>query len=259
MGLLGNGKKTSVKKMSKFEKNLLTEDSPFAVQEAYKTLRTNIMFSIPGDNCKKIIITSAMQGESKSTTAVNLSIAFAQNHSKVLLIDCDLRLPTVAQKLGKKQAPGLSNILVGMNCIRESIHRLPNGLDILPAGDIPPNPTELLGSEPMRQVIEILEKEYEYIILDTPPVCMVADAVILSKLTSGVVVTVRQNVADQETVNEALQKLKFAESKILGFVFTGVENEKQKSYRKGGYYGYGYGYGSVPTLKNTPSKTKKAE
>ena len=242
MSFLRRKKNPSTKKMDEFEQHILTEQSPFAVQEAYKTLRTNVIFSVPGEGCKKIVVTSGMQGEAKSTTAVNLGIAFAQNESKVLLIDCDLRLPTDALKLEVPQEPGLSNVLVGMNSVDEAIHHLPMGLDLLPAGDVPPNPTELLGSEAMRKLLDALSERYEYILLDTPPVCTVADASILAKSTSGVLVVVRQNVADREVVSEALQKLEFANAKILGFVFTGVENEKQKSYRKKGGYGYGYGY-----------------
>lgn len=223
------------------EDHLLSEDSPFAVQEAYKTIRTNIIFSIPGESCKKIVITSSMQGEAKSTTAVNLGIAFAQNHSKVLLIDCDLRLPTDATKLNAKEKPGLSNLLVGMCKEEEAIQHLPQGLDLMPAGDIPPNPTELLGSQRMTELLESLAEKYEYILLDTPPICTVADAAILAKQTSGVIIVARQGVSTHDSINEVLQKLEFADAKVLGFVFTGVENEKQKQ----GRYGYGYGYASA--------------
>ena len=143
---------------------LLTATSPFAIQEAYKTIRTNIMFSIADEKCKKILITTALQGEAKSTTAVNLGIAFAQNQSKVLLIDCDLRMPTDALKLKKQNTPGLTNVLVGLCGIDGAIQHLPNGLDLIAAGDIPPNPSELLGSPKMEQVLNLLESRYEYII-----------------------------------------------------------------------------------------------
>ncbi len=229
-----------------FESYLLGEDSPFAMQEAYKALRTNIIFSIPDDDCKVVLFTSSVQGEAKSTTAINVAIAFAQNNSKVLLIDADLRLPTCAARLNVADKPGLSNFLVGMNDYNACIRQLPNGLDFVPAGDIPPNPTELLGSAAMERLLSVLKQRYEYIIIDTPPVCTVADAAILAKQASGVALVVRQHVASRESVTEALSRLKFAEAKILGLVFTGVENEKQKSYKKGyGKGGYGYGYASA--------------
>lgn len=224
--------------------NILTEQSPFAIQEAYKTIRTNIIFSFPDEKCKKILVTSALKGEAKSTTAVNLGIAFAQNESKILLIDCDLRLPTDALKLGAQKLPGLTHVLVGMCKLDEAIQHLPNGLDLIAAGEAPPNPSELLGSPKMEQIIKDLESRYEYIIFDTPPVCAVADAAILSKITSGVVLVVRQGVATRESVSEALEKLKIVNARVLGIVMTGAANEKTKSYRKGyDKYGYGYGYG----------------
>ena len=219
---------------------LLTDTVPFAIQEAYKMIRTNIIFSIPDQKCKKILVTSALQGEAKSTTAVNVSIAFAQNQSRILLVDCDLRLPTDAKKLNAQQSPGLTNLLVGMCTLDEAIQQLPSGLDVLAAGDIPPNPSELLGSPRMEQLMKELESRYEYIILDTPPVCTVADAVILSKMASGVILVVRQGVATREYVNNALEKLRVANAKILGIVMTGAVNEKTKSYSKGKSYGYGY-------------------
>jgi len=232
---------------SKYNKNLsprssqflmLSEDAPFAIQEAYKAIRTNIMFSIASDRCKRIVITSSVKGEGKSATAVNLAIAFAQNHSRVLLIDCDLRLPTDAAKLGTASTPGLSNLLVGMRSVNETIRSLPNGLNLLPAGDIPPNPTELLGSDRMKQLLDLLSNHYDYILLDTPPVCTVSDATILAKETDGVVVVSRQGVATQDSIQETLNQLQFANAKLLGFVYTGVKNEKSKHYRN---YGYDYG------------------
>lgn len=259
MGLFNVKKqKKNTGKFDNFEAHVLNEASPFAVQEAYKALRTNVIFSIPEEKCKKIVITSSMQGEAKSTTAVNLAIAFAQNGSKVLLIDGDLRLPTDAVKLGVEATPGISNVLVGMNTVQEAIHHLPGGLDLMPAGDVPPNPTELLGSEKMQKLLESLSNAYEYILLDTPPINTVADASILSKVTSGVIVVVRQNVATQESVAEAIQKLEFADAKILGFVFTGVENEKHSSYKKGNYgYGYGYGYAASQQAAQSGLDTAK--
>lgn len=224
---------------------LLTETSPFAIQEAYKTIRTNIIFSIPDEKCKKILVTSALQGEAKSTTAVNLGIAFAQNQSKILLIDCDLRLPTDSLKLSARKTPGLTNLLVGMCSMDAAIQHLPNGLDLIAAGDIPPNPSELLGSPKMEQLIKDLESRYEYIILDTPPVCTVADAVILSKITSGTILVVRQGTATRECINEALEKLKFANAKVLGLVMTGAINEKTKNYHKSYNYGYGYAHSNA--------------
>ena len=222
------------------EVHLLSDKTPFAIQEAYKALRTNLIFSMPEDGCKTILITSSVQGEAKSTTAVNLAIAFAQNGNKVLLIDCDLRLPTDAAKLKVKGTTGLTDVLVGMNSINEVIRALPTGMHFLPAGTVPPNPTELLGSDQMSMLLRSLRNHYEYIVLDTPPINAVADAAILSGEASGVAIVVRQNMATEESIDSAISALEFAGARILGFIFTGVENEKQNAYRKSGYYGYGY-------------------
>lgn len=233
-------KKTSAKPVKDF---ILTEDSPFAIQEAYKTLRTNVLFSAVGDECKTVIITSSLQGEAKSTTAVNLAISLAQNKNRVLLVDADLRLPTVATKLGISQAPGLTDVLIGQAGVNEAIVHMHTGLDLLPSGRIPPNPSELLGSVRMKKLIEAFKYKYEYIILDTPPVCTVADAAILAADAAGVILVVRQNYATRDSVSDAIQRLELADAKILGFVFTDVANEKLKSYKnKYGEYGYGYGY-----------------
>ena len=247
--MLTNKKKKSVSK--KAAKNnakpvkdfVLTEDSPFAIQEAYKTLRTNVLFSAVGEECKTVIITSSLQGEAKSTTSVNLAISLAQNKNRVLLVDADLRLPTAATKLGISQAPGLTDVLVGQAGITEAIVHMATGLDVLPAGRIPPNPSELLGSIRMKKLMEGFKDKYEYVIVDTPPVCTVADAAILAADAAGVILVVRQNYATRDSVSDAIQRLELAEAKILGFVFTDVANEKLKSYKnKYGNYGYGYGY-----------------
>lgn len=223
---------------------ILSENSPFSVQEAYKTLRTNIIFSFPQqEGCKSIVLTSSVQGEAKSTTAVNLAIAFAQNSSRILLMDCDLRLPTDTLKLGINQKEGLTNVMVGMSTLNQVIVKLPNGLDVLPAGDIPPNPTELLGSDVMQKILETLSTRYDYIIMDAPPICAVTDAALLAKIATGAVVIARHGVSTRESIEEALSKLKFTGAKIIGFVYTGAENEKLSGKRKKGYYGYGYGYG----------------
>lgn len=218
------------------EENLLTPESPFAVREAYKTLRTNLFFSVPDEGCKKVLFTSSMQHEGKSITSINIGIAIAETHARVLLIDCDLRLPTCAEKLGEEDTPGLTNLLVGMCSASDVIRNLPCGLDFIPAGDIPPNPSELLGSERMKVAVEKLSEYYDFIILDTPPVCAVADAAILAKLASGVVIVSRRGVSTNDSISSAMNQLRLAEAKVLGFVFTGALNEGQKSYS----YGYGY-------------------
>ena len=215
---------------------LISKEVPFAVEEAYKSLRTNLIFTLPEENCKIIEVTSSQQKEGKSITAVNLAISLCKNGSRVVLVDCDLRLPTVAKKLRIEQKPGLTNLLFGMNQMDEVINQHFSGVDVIPAGDLPPNPSEVLGSQNMKSAIEHLSQHYDYVILDTPPVGVVADAVILSQYASGIILVVRTGKTRQEDVGSAVDTLKLANANILGFVMTDTDERKQ-------YYDkYGYTY-----------------
>ena len=217
---------------------LLTKEVPFSVEEAYKSLRTNLIFSLPEDKCKIIEVTSSMQGEGKSTTAVNLAISLRKNGSTVILIDCDLRLPTVARKLRVQQKPGLTNLLFGMNSAQEVIQRHDTGVDIIAAGDLPPNPSEALGSARMSTVLDFLANNYDYVIIDAPPVGVVTDAAVLAKKASGVLLVARKGVASFESVNGAIDTLKIANANILGFIMTDADVSAKY------YEGYGYGTAS---------------
>lgn len=215
-------------------RQILNKNSSFAVREAYKTLRTNIRFSLRGKGCKRISITSAMAGEGKSITLLNLAISIAEDGQKVLLIDADLRRPAMSRLFMEKATPGLSNILAGLNTIEDTIRKEvhPN-LDVLFSGDVPPNPSELLGSEKMQEMIDELSKCYDYILVDTPPVSVVSDACIVTHLLDGVLLLVRQGHAHRDAVKKAVANLELTGIKPLGFVFNGVELSK------GGAYGYG--------------------
>lgn len=231
--------KKDVNRKTNTDSCLLTDDTPFAVQEAYKTLRTNVIFSSPDQEKKILIVTSAKQGEAKTTTAINLAIAFAQNQSKVLLISCDLRLPTIAKRLKISAIPGLTDLMIGMDTDEGVIRVLDNGLHILPSGTIPPNPTEILGSKKMERVLQLLSKSYDYIIVDTPPLETMPDAAIISKYATDVILVARQNVAERNELGAVINKLELAQAKIMGFVFTCVAGDEQYTYKK---YGYHYGY-----------------
>ena len=215
---------------------IISKEVPFAVEEASKSLRTNLIFSLPEENCKVIEVTSSLQKEGKSITSINLAISLSKNGSKVVLVDCDLRLPTVARKLRIEQKPGLTNLLFGMNKMHEVINHHVSGIDIIPAGDLPPNPSEVLGSQNMKTAIDHLAQHYDYVILDTPPVGVVSDAVILSRYASGVMLVVRTGKTTLENVKDAVDTLKLANANILGFVMTDADEKKQ-------YYDkYGYSY-----------------
>lgn len=218
---------------------LLSQNSPFSVQEAYKSLRTNVAFSIAGGDSKCIGVTSPNRGDGKSSVAVNLAISFAQIGKKVVLVDCDMRLPTVAHKLGIKRSPGLSDYLVGEKSINECIFSVSKlGFAVVPAGNIPPDPTTLLESKEMRELLGVLRNYYDYIIVDLPPVLPVPDAMILSKHIDGYLIVVKSGTAEYRNVSDALKQLQFADSNIIGFVYNGKPLPSMRS-RK---YRYNYTY-----------------
>ena len=217
----------------------------FAASEAYKRLRTNLLFSFADKSaCRIVGVTSSLRGEGKSVTSINLAYTMAQNGKRVLLIDCDMRLPTVAKKLEIEKAPGLSNLLVGVDEISKSVQRYfsektGDYFDVIPAGELPPNPAELLGSARMGTLLNALKEHYDYIFLDLPPVCAVADALIISKLSDGMIVVVRQDFCRTDVLREAMEQLKLVEANIIGFVYNGTEAYGGKYGKHGKYGKYG--------------------
>lgn len=231
-------KKTKQQEQSGFmatRRLILNKNSNFAVQEAYKSLRTNVRFSLRTNGCKRISITSAGAGEGKSITLLNLAISVAEDGQKVLLIDADMRRPAIARLLVEKAAPGLSNVLCGLSTEEEAIHKdvYPN-LDVMFAGEVPPNPSELLGSDRMEQLIQTLSEKYDYIFVDTPPVNVVSDACIVTNLLDGVLLLVRHNSTRKDDVKRAVANLELTGIKPLGFVLNDVELQERR-YRS--YYG----------------------
>lgn len=222
----------------------------FAAAEAYKLLRTNIMFSFSDSNSeegKVIAVTSSVPGEGKSLTLLNLAYTFAETKKSVLLIEGDMRLPTLANRLKLKGSPGLSNLMVGLNSVNDAIQRFttvkedsdPVSIDVLVAGTIPPNPSELLGSSRLDSLLAVLKKNYDYIFLDQPPVTSVPDALITSKRTDGTIVVVRNEHASKGALAETMRQLKLVDAHILGFVYTDASTGGGKYYKKG-YYKSGY-------------------
>jgi len=224
------------------EKIKICENMPFDGAEAFKLLRTNLMFTLADkDNCKVVGVTSSTPGEGKSITALNLAYTLAKSGNRVLLVDGDMRLPTQARRLKVRKAPGLSNVLVGQKTAEESIV-LPTSSSLwhfLPAGDIPPNPSELLGSRSMGQLIRSLEPNYDVILIDLPPINVVSDALALSDLVDGVIMAVREGHSSQKEIFESVSKVGFANVKILGFVMTQVSRKGKSAYRKNYYSSYG--------------------
>lgn len=214
----------------------------FQVKEAYKTARANITYSILKQGCKKITFTSSMKSEGKTVTSTNIAFALSQQvDTKVLVIDCDLRAPKVHTVFHLEAAPGLTNFLTG-ECSVEEILRdtdLPN-LKVICYGAIPPNPSELLASEAMSSFINKLEKDFDYIIFDTPPIGVVSDAIPLVKASDGVVIVAKHNQTTYPELSKTIEILNRTEGKILGVVINRVNlsaSQRGKYYNNYGYYG----------------------
>lgn len=215
------------------------EDAPFAVVEAYKTLRANIQFTSVGRQVKKIIFTSANPMEGKTSVSVNLAITLGQAGSKVLLIDSNLRKPRVHKILNIHSSPGLTNVLVKATDIKSAIRKIENcNIDVLTCGPIPPNPSELLGSKEMQQLLESVEQEYDFIILDTPPAMFMSDAAVLSKYADGVVIVILQGSTTFDMVEKVKENLENAGAKLLGCVLNDVKMEEGSRYHYKSKYGY---------------------
>ena len=247
------------KKIVKTEENLLNERKrmigprlSFAAAESYKLLRTNIMFSFSDDTStegKVIGVTSSVPGEGKSITLLNLAYTFAESHKRVILIEGDMRLPTLSKRLKLKSAPGLSNLLVGLNSINDAIQTFSTGkdgdtpvaIDVIVAGTIPPNPSELLGSARLKSLLDILRKNYDYIFLDQPPITAVTDALITSSSTDGTIIVVRNNHTNRSALADTMRQLKLVDARVLGFVYNGADSGGSRYYKKG-YYKKDYYY-----------------
>ena len=217
----------------------ISDKSKFAIVESYKSARSNIMFSLSADDDKLFAVTSYSKGEGKSTVSANLASSFSKMEKKVLLVDCDLRRPNIHNIFKIENQAGLSNVIGKMVEFEEVIHRnvLPN-LDILPSGTIPPNPSELLCSPKFTNLVKKLYEEYDYIIFDTPPIGVVADALLLKDLLAGFVVVLRERSTTHGDVQNIMDSMKLADAKILGFVKVGCTSNKKRSRR--GYYYYQY-------------------
>lgn len=210
---------------------VLGKTSPFAITEAYKTMRTNLSFALADAKNKRVVITSSLPNEGKSTTATNIAITLAQTGKRTLLIDADMRKPTQYKIFRLTKGNGLSSLLGGFTKPENTIvNDVRENLDLITSGPIPPNPTELLSSSKMKDLLEELNKTYEYIILDTPPINIVSDALALADVCAGVVLVIRQNQTKHETLQKAIKSLEFAEMKILGAVVTHAGNERKSRY-----------------------------
>ena len=253
---MANKKKAAAPRSNENSMSIIGSKLNFEGREAYNLLRTNLMFATKRNdrNARVIGITSSAHGEGKSLTVINLAYSIAESGRKVILVECDLRLPTLRKKLNLPRSTGLSNILAGINSEKATLHSdvLIKGLDFVQAGDIPPNPSELLGSKAFTNLIDTLADNYDVILLDLPPIGKVSDALVVSRCADGLVIVVRNDYTNASELDYTLRQCELVDAKVLGFVYNG-SGSKSKKYRYGYGNKYAYGYGSTPKKKSTKS------
>ena len=229
-------------------KKILGTESPFVVKEAYSAIRTNLLFMQKGEKCPVFIVTSPPANNGKTINSINLAVSFAQMGKKTLLIDADMRNPTIHRMFSIPVKNGLSEILAGLtDNITVSKTEIEN-LSVLTGGKIPPNPAELISSSRMDKLLEFVKDHYDCVFIDTPPVNLVTDATVFAQKTTGYILIVKANVSDTADVKIAVSSLENIGGNILGFVLNDVttgRNGYYSYYKRYGYkykYSYGYGY-----------------
>ncbi|MCK6553721.1 polysaccharide biosynthesis tyrosine autokinase [Candidatus Binatia bacterium] len=252
----GNGNEGGHGNGSGGGRQVVTVTNPGSViSEAYRSIRTNILFSSPGNPPKTVLVTSSQASEGKTVTTINLAVSLAMSGSNVCVIDADMRHPSCHQPLKVPSEPGLSNVLTGQCELADAVVRSPMlsgkngdrsrfGLYVLPAGPPPPNPAELVGSAVMNEVLATLSENFDFVLVDSPPILPVTDSVVMATKTDGVVVVVKASEWGRDVVGKALSHLDAVRARVLGVVLNSVDVKRGGSsyyyYRHyhGGYYGY---------------------
>lgn len=218
---------------------MLSKNTPFQITEAYASIRTNILFSLANMKNGVIVVTSPTANDLKTTTSMNLAISMGQIGAKVLLIDADLRNPSIYHYFKVSNKRGLSRILAGFDKFGDCVvSDVASGVDFLTAGPTPPSPAELLGSTYMSDFIKKCSEYYDFVILDTSPVNLVSDSLIIASEAAGIIVAVRENKTRYPDLDKAIKSINMAKANMLGFVLTDTDMVGSS------YQDYGYGYGN---------------
>ena len=238
-------KKKNEKKVYSYSGATLEYNAKFAISEAYKSARTNMLFSIASNDFHTVVFTSCSSHEGKSTTAINMAVSLAKTGLKTLIIDADMRRPTIGRRLKITNTKGLSDVLGGFCNLDEAMSKsVYDNLDVLGAGTIPPNPAELLASRKMEETLTELQSRYDMIIIDTPPVDIVIDSQLMNKMISGILFIVKENSTMHPDIKRSLKKIEMAEGKVIGFIKTSCEIKQKRGYGKGKSYN---NYNAIPT------------
>ncbi|MCM3033895.1 CpsD/CapB family tyrosine-protein kinase [Niallia sp. MER 6] len=224
------------KKLLDSKRKLIAKYDPKSpISEQYRTIRTNVLYSSIDEEIRSVMVTSSGPGEGKSTTTANLAVVFAQQGKTVLLVDADLRKPTVHYTFKLENRSGLTSVLTNQVNLMEAVNKTDeNNLYVLPSGPIPPNPSELLGSKAMHKFMEKVLEEFDFVIFDTPPVLAVTDAQILGNLCQGSILVVSSGKTEKDSLLKTKELLTATNGRLLGIVLNNKKLDK-----KGNYYYYG--------------------
>ncbi len=226
--------------------------STFQIVEAYKTVRTNLLFTLAPHDQKIVLISSAEPNAGKSTVSSNLAITMAQTGARVLLIDADLRKPSQHRTFRVKKHNGLSRVLTGELSFEECVCRgVAQNTDLLPSGSLPPNPSELLSSQAMNALLKTVCTEYDYVLIDTPPLGVVSDALVLCDKAAGIVLVTRQGQTTYDEIHSSIEAVGNVEGKLLGVIISDVNDSTRpyRNYTPSKYYkSYNYSYSQSPDL-----------
>ena len=235
---LKNRKLEKKRKLAKMARKLVTvSDSKSIISEQFRTIRTNISFSMPDQELKTILVTSSTPGEGKSTIAANLGVVYAQEGKRVLIIDGDLRKPTLHQTFKRFNKAGLCGVLAKKVPFYEAIQETTiEGLNIMTSGPIPPNPAELLSSKALDILIQDVKKDYDIILFDAPPLLIVSDAQILSNKCDGTLLIANTGVVEKEIIVKAKAILASSQANVLGVVLNNYVFPRHQQYD--GYYSH---------------------
>lgn len=229
-------KKEKKAKVSDFKRKLVVKNDPKSpVSEQYRTIRTNIQFSTLDNEIRTLMVTSSGPGEGKSTTAANLATVFAQQGNKVLLVDADMRKPTVHYTFSLGNTFGLTTVLTKQSNLHDSTTQIDSSnLYVLPCGPVPPNPAEVISSRAMDELMETALNEFDMIIFDSPPVLVVTDAQLLANKCDGTILVVSSNFTEKENAVKAKEQLTTSKAKLLGVILNNKKQDKSQYYY---YYG----------------------
>ncbi|MBQ8685918.1 MAG: CpsD/CapB family tyrosine-protein kinase [Clostridia bacterium] len=258
--LFGGADRIAKNKTSRRNDYLVTENVSFATMEAFRHLKASLSVSMPRETGKKgttIMMTSACPADGKTMVAVNIALTYAMSNAKIVLVDADVRKGRVARYFRKKSAPGLTDCLAGQVTLEEVTHKLPENenFSYITCGTHSPRPYELLESEEMKALLNKLKETYDYIIIDTPPVLLIPDALALVPEVDGTVVVCRHEVSFVSDIAKTLNTLSFAKANVLGVVV----NDYTSAEKKGGYYGKYYYYEYAEAMAKTDEEEAAAD